>query len=73
MFGNHLQISKKPPTDRLIPQLSHGMFYLSVASTCLAFANWLCTPISRRDLQARLNLALFQPGMMRRSPYSVFK
>ena len=47
------------------------MFYLSVASTCLAFANWLCTPISRRDLQARLNLALFQPGMMRRSPYSV--
>ena len=37
----------------------------------MAFANWLCTPISRRDLQARLNLALFQPGMMRRSPYSV--
>ena len=65
--------AKKPPTDRLIPQLSHGMFYLSVASTCLAFANWLCTPISRRDLQARLNLALFQPGMMRRSPYSFFK
>ena len=71
MFGNHLQISKKPPTDRLILQVSHRMFYLSAASTCLASANWLCTPISTRDLQTRLNLALFQPGTLCRSQYSI--